>query len=370
VHITWFSWKDINHPEAGGAERVSDAIRKRLVVDGHRVTLITARYPGSQARETAAGVQTIRVGSRYSVYLKARRQYKKLPVQDLIIDEMNTIPFMASFYRGSAVPVLLTYQLARRVWFYQIAFPLSIIGYIVEPLYLHLISKRYQLVLTESNSTKQDLQRYGFREQDIVVFRVGMDIKRPAKLLAKKPSNTIIFLGALRPMKQPVDAIQAFEKACDQQPNLRLILAGNTAGSYAEKVRQYVKQSRHREAIDMRGRISEAEKSSLLQEAQLIIVTSIKEGWGLIVTEANSQGTPAIVYDTDGLRDSVQDSQTGLVVPAGDTTALSKALLELMANPQKREALRVAAFEHSKQFTYNQSYEDFSQALQRLKLPH
>ena len=41
--------------------------------------------------------------------------------------------------------------------------------------------------------------------------------------------------------------------------------------------------------------------------------TSVKEGWGLIVTEAGSQGTPAIVYDVDGLRDIVVESETGVI---------------------------------------------------------
>jgi glycosyltransferase involved in cell wall biosynthesis len=365
VNIVWLSWKDIHHPEAGGAELVSDRIRQNLVKDGHKVTLITAAYAGSKSAENVKGVQTLRQGGKFSVYMKARRAYKNItePV-DLIIDEMNTIPFFGCFYPGSAKKVLLTYQLARSVWFYQIMFPISIIGYILEPIYLRILSKRYALVLTESESTKSDLQNYGFKATNIEVFRVGMETNRPTKLPSATLGNNIVFLGALRPMKRPIDALRAFESARDNNPSLTLTLAGSTSGSHANKVITYVDESRHRDHITMAGRVSEKEKTELLRNADAILVTSVKEGWGLIVTEANSQGTPAIVYDTDGLRDSVLKDKTGKIVPSGDFSAMGATLNELLKDPIKYSEIRKNAFEHSKQFTFKNSYEDFIKILE------
>ncbi|MCX6727369.1 MAG: glycosyltransferase family 4 protein [Candidatus Saccharibacteria bacterium] len=364
MNIVWLSWKDIHHPEAGGAELVSDRIRQNLVKDGHTVTLLTASYASSKSVEKVNGVRTLRQGGKFSVYMKARQSYKKIsePV-DLIIDEMNTIPFFGCFYPGSAKKVLLTYQLARSVWFYQIMFPLSIIGYTLEPLYLRLLSKRYALVLTESESTKTDLQHYGFKAATIEVFRVGMETSRPAQLPNAPSSNSIVFLGALRPMKRPIDAIRAFESARDDNSALTLTLAGNTNGSYAKKVIAYVAQSRHRDHIVMAGRVSEKEKTDLLRNADAILVTSIKEGWGLIVTEANSQGTPAVVYDADGLRDSVLKDKTGKIVPSGDFAAMGATLNKLLKDPIQYSKIRKNAFEHSKQFTFKNSYADFCSLL-------
>lgn len=363
MRITWLSWKDINHPEAGGAERVSDEIRIRLAQDGHEVTLITAGYVDAKSEENVRGVRVLRAGSRFTVYIKARKLFRSLPPQDLVVDEMNTIPFFASFYRSKGSTVLLTYQLARQVWFYQMAFPLSYIGYWLEPIYLRLLSRRYKHVLTESESTKQDLAKYGYASSLVSVFRVGMDLPRPTSLPNHQISNTVIFLGAFRPMKRPLDAIVAFEKARDTQPMLKLVMAGSTNGAYAQKVIDYVKSSRHSEAIDIKGRVSEEQKISLLKKADLILVTSIKEGWGLIVTEANSQGTLAVVYDTDGLRDSVVANKTGLIVASGDTIAMATAITSILANTKKYQELRQTAFKHSAQFTYVQSYKDFTSIL-------
>src|SRR5947207_2130147 len=116
MNIIWMSWKDIGHPSAGGAETVSDQLRRHLVKDGHTVRLTTAAYPGAASRETIEGVEVIRAGGRFSVYYKAFRLYRKelKSWPDIIIDEMNTIPFGCSFYAKQRT-VLLAYQLAREI---------------------------------------------------------------------------------------------------------------------------------------------------------------------------------------------------------------------------------------------------------------
>jgi glycosyltransferase involved in cell wall biosynthesis len=100
-----------------------------------------------------------------------------------------------------------------------------------------------------------------------------------------------------------------------------------------------------------------------MREAGLIIVTSIKEGWGLIVTEANSQGTPAIAYDTDGLRDSIKDKVTGLLVSDGDYKKLGEKLSALLEDQATYNHLRYQAWRWSQGFTFENSYKDFLNAI-------
>lgn len=365
MKIVWLSWKDRWHPQAGGAEAVSGKLMDRLVQDGHDVTLITAMYPGAKPNDNVNGVRIIRAGGRYSVYLRARKQLRnesKSHTPDYVIDEMNTIPFASTFYSRST-NVLLTYQLAREVWHYQMMFPLSLIGYMAEPLYLRLIAKRYARVLTESESTKTDLQRFGFTEPGIKVFRVSIDTPPLADLPAKNELKTVLSLGAIRPMKRTLEAVKAFEVARDLNPTLSMILAGDDSSSYASKVKRYANNSRHKDAISFLGRVSAEERLRLMANSAVILVTSIKEGWGLIVTEANSQGTPAIVYDVDGLRDSVRDGTTGLVVPNGSPENMGHAINSLLSDGSRYQALRSSAWEWSKEFTFENSYNDFLKSL-------
>ena len=362
MNILWFSWKDEGHPQAGGAETVSADLRRQLVENGHAVTLITAQYPGSASQDEKNGVKIFRGGGRFGVYWQARKLYKKhlRDWPDLVVDEMNTIPFASAFYAKSR-SVLLTYQLARKVWFYQMVFPISLVGYLIEPLYLFLISKKYSSIVTESESTRADLQRFGFDGSKIHVFRVGSYLKPVDALPATKKMNQVLSLGAVRPMKRTLHAVKGFEYARDQNPELTLVMAGDMSDPYAKKVSEYIKASRHADAITVLGRISSEEKLQLMRDSAVIVVTSIKEGWGLIITEAASQGTPAVAYDADGLRDSVQDQKTGLLARAGDPKAVGAAINQLLADKQLYETMRKTAWEWNKQFTFENSYKDFTQ---------
>ena len=360
MNIVWLAWKDINHPQAGGAEAVSWQIMSRLSKDGHGVKLITARYAGSKGREVINGVEIIRTGGRLSVYPKAfilfRRRLAGWP--NLVIDEMNTIPFGSAFY-NRARNVLLTYQLARQVWLFQAPFPVSYIGYALEPVYLFILSRRYRTVVTESESTRQDLTKYGFAKKNIGVFRVGIDLEPLDVLGEKADMNNILFLGAMRPMKRALDAVKGFEFARDKNPGLKMTIAGDTNGPYAAKVLGYINNSRHADSIKVLGRVSAQERVEAMRQASVILVTSIKEGWGLVVTEANSQGTPAIAYDVDGLRDSVKDLVTGILVKSGDKAALGNAINQLLNDKAEYHAVREKAWLDSQQYTFDNAYANF-----------
>src|SRR3990172_9551868 len=100
MKILWFNWKDRKNPLAGGAELINEEIAKRLVRDGNEVILLVAGFSGAKTEEIIDGYKVVRLGNRWTVYWQAYRYYKKYLMgwADLVIDEMNTIPFFAKFY--------------------------------------------------------------------------------------------------------------------------------------------------------------------------------------------------------------------------------------------------------------------------------
>lgn len=62
MNILWLSWKDRNHPQAGGAEVVGAELAKRLAHDGHSVTFITSAFAGAKPEEMLDGYRVIRTG--------------------------------------------------------------------------------------------------------------------------------------------------------------------------------------------------------------------------------------------------------------------------------------------------------------------
>src|SRR5204863_3055881 len=87
--------------------------------------------------------------------------------------------------------------------------------------------------------------------------------------------------------------------------------------------------------VEFVGRVSQDRKYELMARAHAIVATSVREGWGLIVSEAAALGTPAITYDVAGLRDSVAAAGGWLSRPNPDALGdmIGAVLPTLVAEP-------------------------------------
>jgi glycosyltransferase involved in cell wall biosynthesis len=367
--ILWLAWKDYTHPHAGGAEVVLREFMQRQVADGHRVTLLTVRHPGSSPREMVDGIDIIRVGNnRYTHSIQALWHYvRKLRDRyDIVIETVNTAPYLSILFSSKAKKFALVHQLAREVWFHETKSPLSHLGYyVLEPSALRLMSKAKVPLITISESTKQDIAKYGWHPDRTHIVSEGIEIEPLANLQSAKKYRqpTLLSLGAMRGMKRTLDQIEAFEIAKVQLPELQIKIAGDNTGPYGEQVMRRISESPYSADIEYLGRVSREEKIALMRHCHLITVTSVKEGWGLIVTEAASQGTPAVVYDVDGLRDSVRDGDTGIVTPQ-TPESLAAGIVELLNDQAYYQRMRQAAWEWSKEITFDNGYSQLNAILE------
>lgn len=360
MKILWFTWKDKCNPLAGGAEQVNEELASRMVKDGHEVTLIVGGFPNCLGEEIINGYKVIRLGNQVSLYWLAYKYYKKnlKGWADIIIEEINTVPFFTSLY-AKEPKYLLFYQLCREVWFHQMFFPASLIGYLIEPIYVFALRKNR--VLTISNSTKKDLLRYKYSKDKIKIFPLGIEIKPIRNLSEAKKFKelTLLSLGAIRPMKRALDQVKAFELAKKSIPSLKLKIAGGGKGKYYDKVMAHIENSPYKKDIEYLGFISREKKQELMRRCHIIMVASVKEGWGLITTEANSQGTPAVVYNVDGLRDSVKNNKTGFVSKENNPEGLAQSIVKLCKNKKLYNKFQSVALEWSKTLTFSKMYEEF-----------
>ncbi|HSX32946.1 MAG TPA: glycosyltransferase family 4 protein [Candidatus Saccharimonadales bacterium] len=369
MNILWLAWKDAKHPEAGGAERVMDELIARQLDDGHHVTLLTARYPGSIADEQRGKLRVIRVGSNRYIHPTLALLYfiRHLRGQyDVLIETVNTAPYFSLLFRGHTRGIALYHQLARGVWFFETKAPISQLGfYVIEPLATWLLGRSKAPLVTVSESTEKDLMRFGWDERSMHIISEGirLPVVKNLEVVRKFPRPTMLGLGAIRGMKRTLDQIEAFEIAKTNTPQLQLKLAGDASGDYGAQVMRRIMQSPYMADIEYLGKVSEAEKRQLMRRSHLIAVTSVKEGWGLIVTEAASQGTPAVVYDVDGLRDSVQHAKTGLLT-APTPLALASGITRLLHDSRTYQTIRRRAWQWSKQMTFDQSYQDFKRIVE------
>ena len=365
MKILWFTWKDKANPRAGGAESINEEIARRLVEDGHQVVFLVGGFPACRREEIIEGYRIVRLGNRWTLYWEAYRYYRRelKGWADLVIEEINTVPFMTQLYAREERRILLVFQLCREIWFHEMFFPLNIVGYLLEPLYLFAMRK--STCITESESTRKDLARFGFAPQRTHVFPVGIEMEPVSDLgdIDKFPEPTLLSLGALRAMKRTIHQIKAFDLAKKDLPGLKLLIAGGGDGRYEKKVMQALARSPHKEDISYLGRISLEEKYELMRKSHLILVTSVKEGWGLIVTEAASQGTPAVVYDVDGLRDSVRDGFSGRICRVNSPQEMARMIVSSLHDQEDYDSMRENAWELSKAYTLERCYTVFSEIL-------
>lgn len=327
MRILILNWKDESHPFAGGAEVFTGEVARALVDRGHLVTLFASDVAARPERETVAGVEIVRRGSRLGVYRAARRFWAEQPRDrfDVVVDEINTRPFLTPrWIRGTPV-VALVHQLAREIWSYEMPFPVSILGrYVLEPWWL----RAYRTVpaLTVSQSSADSLRRHhGW--QDVTVVPEGLT-PHAIPQVAKEAEPTAVFLGRLVAMKQPEHAIEAVRILARHLPSARLWMIGD--GPLLERLR-----TRASERVTFLGRLGQDELRERLARAHVLVATSVREGWGLNVSEAAACGTPAIGYSVPGLVDSIEASGGALVEPSPER--LGEALVEFFSG---RLALR------------------------------
>jgi len=359
LRILWFNWRDIKHPDAGGAEVFTHEIMRRLVKKyDYDVTLFTAQIPNGIAHEIVDGITIIRNGGKYSVYNKAKVYYKKYKNNyDFIIDEINTRPFLTPRFVNNKHILAIFHQLAREFWFYETFFPLNYIGY-------YFLERRwlsyYQEIptITISDSSKEDLKALGFKK--VLMIPQGLSVIPLDKVPQKETNPTLVFLGRLKKAKLPDHAIDAFSLIKKEIPDTKMWIIGDGYMLRELKKRFNLKD------LTFYGYVQNEIKYRLLSKAHLILVPAVREGWGIVVTESNAMGTPAVGYNVPGLRDSIKDNETGILVKENTPYSLAKSAISLLKDRNLLLRFSSNALAFSKQFSWDDSAKAFDKIIKNV----
>jgi glycosyltransferase involved in cell wall biosynthesis len=339
---------------------VTHEIAKRLVARGHSVEWFGASFPGGSSEEEVDGIRIIRAGRQWTVHWHAFSHYhgSMRARFDAVIDEVNTMPFFTPLWAG--IPTfMLMFQLAREVWWYESGFPINAIGYAAEPMYL--LGYRHTPVFTISKSTEQDLRRLGFRGP-ITLIPIGVEHPVSASY-PKAGTPTFLYVGRLAPSKRVEDILRALALYRQTTGTGSLLLVGTGSERYRNSLESLARQLNIDDSVSFLGRVSVIERQRLMAEAHALLMTSVREGWGLVVTEANACGTPAVVYDVPGLRDSVRNEATGLVV-APHPTNLAAAMNRITTDANLYSRLASEGRRWSRTFSFDDAAQLVGQAIE------
>jgi glycosyltransferase involved in cell wall biosynthesis len=341
----------------GGAEIFTREVCRRWVKAGHEVTLFASEFSGCKREEVADGIRIVRAGGKYGVYRWARKFYRKLFSRedfDVVVDEINTRPFFApKFVSNGERVVALVHQLAREYWFYETSFPVSYVGY-------YFLENRWLRgyvdipTVTVSESTKQDLVNLGFKR--VFVISEGLNFTPLDSVPEKEARPVVVFVGRLVRAKRPDDAVRAFGFVREKLPGAELWVVGD--GYFRRELERLAGGG-----VRFFGGLGDVERRRLVGRAWVLVNPSVREGWGLNVLEANGLGVPCVAYDVAGLRDSVRDGVTGVLVRSGDVGGLAKALVGVLEDEGFRRRLSWNALEYARGFSWDRTAEEFMKVI-------
>lgn len=362
MKILILNWRDIRDPLAGGAEAYLHQIGRRLATK-HEVFLFCRRYEGSSPRDKIEGIKVIRRGGSFSLYLYFIISYLftlRRERFDVVVDGINGVPFFTPLFVRRPKVAIVFHIVGREIFFRELPFPLSLVGLIAEKM-IPIVYRRVPVVVI-SDSTRDEVIRFGIPQKNISLVYCGMEnLKETAGKPHEKSANpSVAYFGRIKDYKQLDHLVKAFAHVNVDMSNSELVIAGR--GDYSV-LTDLVESLGLSQSVRLVGEVSDQEKEKILGAAWVFVTPSLKEGWGITVIEANNCGTPAIAYNVPGLRDSIRDGETGLLVPAGKVDELAGAISRVLKDAGLRERLSQNALAWASRFNWDNSAEDFARVI-------
>ena len=350
--ILIFNWRDTKHKFAGGAEVYIHELAKRWVKAGNQVTVFCGNDGNCLRNEVIDGVQIIRRGGFYFVYIWAFLYYvlKFRGRYDVIIDSENGIPFFTPLYSGEK-KFLLIHHVHQEVFRKTLVPPLSWIAEFLEMKLMPSVYKNIQTITVSPSSKKEILEKQLTEVEPIIVYN-GVDLKtyKPAE---KSSIPLVLYIGRLKYYKSLHIFLHSAKKILEKLPEVKFIIAGD--GEEKNGLMKLAKKLNIFEKIRFLGRVSEVQKIKLYQKAWVFVNPSFMEGWGITTIEANACATPVVAADVPGLRDSVNNPHSGFLVPYGSINEFSTKIIELIKDDSLRAKMSIEGLSWAQQFDWQKS---------------
>ena len=356
--VVIFNWRDLPHPRAGGAEVVTHVLAAGLAARGHQVICFTSRHNGAPMREERDGYAVERHGNEITCRLHAFAWLRaRARSFDVVIDEVNTLPFLSRFATGRPV-VLWLHQIAREVWLAEAPPVIGRVGYALEPMLLALY--RGLPIITGSQSSAQSFACVGLTAPARIA---QYPLAPPEPARATPRFARIGYVGRITPSKRIDHIIRALAIVRVSVPEAELLIIGGGAERERRRLVALAQRLGVAEIVTFAGRVSEPRRDELIRSCDVLAMTSLREGWGLVVSEAARFRVPSVVYPVAGLIDSVDHGVTGLVAAAPDPGALAADLVRVIGDRALRERLGTAASERLRPFSAQRFVADFERIL-------
>jgi D-inositol-3-phosphate glycosyltransferase len=226
------------------------------------------------------------------------------------------------------------------------------------------------LIANTASEAASLVSLYDACPENVFVVSPGVDLrnfkvnggKRVAreKLVIDKEQLLLLFVGRIQAHKGPEVLIRSVAEMVQHTPTLRsklrAVVMGGPSGNGSkepEKLEALAKFLGISDLVSFLPPVPRDELSDWYRAADLVVVPSYSESFGLVALEAQACGTPVVATAVGGLRAAVADGISGVLVDGHNPKAWSATMLRLLSEPQRRLALSVGAVEHASRFGWD-----------------
>jgi glycosyltransferase involved in cell wall biosynthesis len=212
------------------------------------------------------------------------------------------------------------------------------------------VAKHAKRVIVPSHYLKGIVNAWGIPEDKISVIYNSIELPELAPQ-EKSLSSRVVSVGRLVPWKGfegVIDAVAAIRERADEKlTSTTLTIIGDGPDEDVLKAKGSALLG---DAITFSGRLANVETLQTIQQSSVLVLNSSYEGLSHLLIEALSVGCAIIASDAGGNPELIQHEMNGLLVPVGDTVALTNALERILSDEELAARLRAAAKESAKRF--------------------
>ena len=195
---------------------------------------------------------------------------------------------------------------------------------------------------------------------------LGASLERLADENARRNDIlTVARLAASEPGKGVDTVIRALPQVLRAVPHASYVVVGD--GDDRRRLQELAEEAGVGESVHFVGHQAEEELKSYYRKAEVFAMPSCQEGFGIVFLEAMAFGKPVIGAASGGIPDIVIDGATGYLVNYGDVDTLAARLIRLLADPDLRQKMGVAARQRIKE---NYTFDHFRRHLRQLFESH
>jgi glycosyltransferase involved in cell wall biosynthesis len=348
------------HPlTLGGAERWYRNLGERLIAAGHDVTYLTLRHWDRDVVPELPGGKVITLGPKLPVHTDDGRRRIGPPMvfgafvlahllrhgTDYDVVHTASFPYFSVLAAGAARRrgrfriVVDWHEVWTRGYWREYLGPAGVLGWLVQKLCVRVPHRAFCFSRLHLGRLRDE----GFRgEAQVLEGEYAGDAEPPGEPVDAE--SFVVYAGRHIPEKRVTALIPAVAEARRRDPELRAEVFGE--GPLSEEVARLVRQNGLEDAVALRGFAPSDEVEDALGRAAAMVLPSKREGYGLIVVEAASHGTPSVVVrdPENAATELIDEGVNGTVAASASAADLADAIERVRAGGVTLRASTAAWF--------------------------